>query len=134
MMNDQNGAGSDGSGLEECLRAAEVRRTQLLVDGQIDAFAQLCDDRLVYTHSVGRRDSKDSLLSSLRSGAVKYHWIEHDLEQVVSSGGGAWISGRMRAEITSRGQLRHLDTLTTSVWLRPEGKWKLLAFHTTTRA
>lgn len=132
-MSGRNGDGSDGSGLEESLRAAEVRRTQLLVGGQIDAFAQLCDDRLVYTHSVGRRDNKDSLLSSLRSGAVKYHWIEHDLEQVVLSGDAASVSGLMRAEITSRGQLRQLDTLTTSVWIRVGREWMLLAFHATTR-
>jgi hypothetical protein len=121
-------------GFEASLRVAEARRVQALVDGEIDAFGQLCDDGLVYTHSVGRRDSKESLLESLRSGAVKYHRIEHDLERVVLTGEGAWISGLMRAEITSRGQLRQLDTLTTSVWTRAGEEWRLLAFHTTTRA
>ena len=80
------------------------------------------------------RELKESLLESLRSGSVRYHRIEHDLEEVVLAGGGAWISGRMRAGITSRGQQRELDTLTTSVWLRHGQDWKLLAFHTTTRA
>ncbi|MFD1213637.1 nuclear transport factor 2 family protein [Arthrobacter sp. GCM10027362] len=133
-MHDQAGARPDGSGLEASLRAAEARRMQALLDGDLDAFAGLCDDRLVYTHSVGRRDGKDSLLDALRSGTVKYHRIEHELERVVLAGGAAWISGAMRAGITSRGQLRELDTLTTSVWVRPEAGWKLLAFHTTARA
>ncbi|NKX54200.1 nuclear transport factor 2 family protein [Arthrobacter sp. E918] len=107
---------------------------QALIEGDLATLAQLCDDRLVYTHSVGRRDSKESLLESLRSGTVRYHRMKHDLEEVLQVGDGAWISGRMCAEITSRGQRRQLDTLTTSVWIRPGCDWKLLAFHTTTRA
>ncbi|MCG2621447.1 nuclear transport factor 2 family protein [Arthrobacter sp. I2-34] len=119
---------------ERSLRAAEARRVRALVEGDWDTFGQLCDDRLVYTHSVGRRDSKESLLESLCSGTVRYYRIEHDLDAVVRVGDAAWVSGRMRAEITSRGQERQLDTLTTSVWIRSSREWKLLAFHTTARA
>lgn len=117
----------------EAVRAAEESRIACLLGGDVHTFADLCDDRLVYTHSVGRRDDKGSMLQALRSGTVRYVSIEHDLEDIHVVGDAACTFGRMLAEIDVRGGTRLLDTLTTAVWTRGSGRWRLIAFHTTAR-
>lgn len=120
--------------IAEQIRAVEELRTSALVAGDLDAFAAMCDDRLIYTHSVGRRDDKDSLLKALRSGAFRYNSIQHVIHDMQELGDAVCASGTMHAEIEADGRVLLMDTLTTSVWVRSGTKWRVLAFHTTARA
>lgn len=117
----------------EYIRTAERLRTESLLTGDIDAFASLCDERLVYTHSVGRRDDKTSLLQALRSGVLRYLSIDHELQAIHLLGNVAYVSGVMQAEIEAGGKSLQLNTLTTSVWVQADSRWQLIAFHTTAR-
>ena len=53
--------------------ALEEKRYQAVVDGDYDAFKGLCHQRLVYTHSLGDRDTLSSYLEKLRKGFYRYH-------------------------------------------------------------
>lgn len=119
---------------EAQVRAVEKSRIESLLRGDLDSFAELCDDRLIYTHSVGRRDDKESMLLALKSGLIRYLSIEHDLEDIQIVGSAACVTGRMQAEIRAAGETRALDSLTTSVWIQSGQGWRLLAFHATNRA
>jgi hypothetical protein len=115
------------------VRQIEDRRIALLVSGDVQALGLLYDDRLVYTHSTGRRDGKSEFLAAVQSGEVVYRAVEHEFDDVVVQDRMAWTTGTMRASIVAGGRPLSVETLTTSVWVRASD-WKLLAFQTTAHA
>lgn len=123
-------AGLTGPAAEEVSRA-EQRRFASLINGDFDAFEDLCDDRFTYTHSTGHRDSKSSFSAACRSGLIRYHQIDATAEQIALAGDCAVVTGSMEAELTVSGAPRTVRNLSTSVWVREAGAWKLLASHLT---
>ena len=124
-------AGHAGPAAEEEVRRAEERRFAALVNEDIDTFDELCDDRFIYTHSTGHRDSKSSFSAACRSGLIRYHRIEATAEQIVLAGDCAVVTGSMEAELSVSGAPRTVRNLSTSVWVREAGAWKLLASQLT---
>jgi ketosteroid isomerase-like protein len=117
---------------EKVLLDLDKRRCDAMVRGDIATLEQLLSPRLVYVHSHGGRDTKDSYLQALRSGAVDYRFIDHRAERVEVAESVAVINGTMRAEVTNRGgSKRRLHTVTTAVWSQVDGSWQLLVFHAT---
>src|SRR3954453_702410 len=83
--------------------AAEDRRYQAMLDGDLDALDQLCADALSSTHSNGARDSKAEYFSKLRGRYCAYHRIDPPVERVERSGDAAVVVGRMTADLDSGG-------------------------------
>jgi ketosteroid isomerase-like protein len=117
--------------VEDEVNRAEQRRFTALVDGDIDAFEDLCDDRFTYTHSTGHRDSKSSFSAACRGGLIRYHRIGATAEQIALAGECAVVTGTMEADLSVNGTQRTVRNLSTSVWVRETGTWKLLASHLT---
>jgi ketosteroid isomerase-like protein len=118
---------------EKVLLDLDKRRCDAMVRGDIATLKQLLSPRLVYVHSHGGRDTKNSYLQALSAGAVSYRFIDHRAERVDVTGSVAVIIGTMRAEVTNRGgSTRRLHTVTTAVWSQADGSWQLLVFHATT--
>jgi hypothetical protein len=113
------------------VRAAEDRRYAAMLAADTDALDGLLSDRLVYTHSSGSRDTKDSFLSKMGSGALAYAWVEHPESQVVVLGDAVLIIGEMHAEVMVGGASRRLDNASLSVWAAEDGGWRLAAFQNT---
>ncbi|QHK21081.1 DUF4440 domain-containing protein [Pseudarthrobacter psychrotolerans] len=123
--------GQAGPAAEEDVRRAEQRRFAALVNGDFDTFDDLCDDRFIYTHSTGHRDTKSSFSAACRKGLIRYHRIDATAEQIARAGDCAVVTGSMEAELTVSGALRTVRNLSTSVWVREAGTWKLLASQLT---
>jgi len=117
--------------VRQAVEAVEADRLRRLIAGDWDGLAKLCDPRLDYLHSTGRRDNLASLLELLGSGAVRYNAAEHWFNSIESLGSAVWAAGRMRLAVRKDGEDRQLDTLTTTVWLPHEDSFRLLAFHAT---
>ncbi|HTF51658.1 MAG TPA: nuclear transport factor 2 family protein [Pseudonocardia sp.] len=113
----------------------EDQRFNAVVAGDWDAFEDLCDPELVYTHSNGVVDTRDEYLKKCREGFYVYHRAEHPIDRViVISPDTAIAVGQMNADITSNGADRQLRSNTIAVWTRrPEG-WRLVAHQSTARA
>lgn len=120
-----------GPSAKEEVRLAEQLRFTSLVNGDLDAFAELCDDRFIYTHSTGHRDSKQSFSAACRDGIIRYHRIDATAEKIVLAGNCAVVTGSMEADLTVSGTMRTVHNLATSVWINEAGAWKLLASQLT---
>jgi Domain of unknown function (DUF4440) len=118
-----------GPSAEEEVRLAEQLRFAALVNGDLDAFDELCDGRFIYTHSTGHQDSKQSFSVACRGGIIRYHRIDATAEKIVLAGNCAVVTGSMEADLTVSGALRTVHNLATSVWINEAGAWKLLASH-----
>ncbi len=113
------------------IESVEAERLSHMVAGNLEGVAGLCDERLDYVHSTGRRDTLVSLLEMLGSGAVSYDSILHNFSRVENLGQAVWVTGTMRVSLVKGGQTRQLQTLTTTLWIRHDNSYRLLSFHAT---
>ncbi|MFF2842413.1 nuclear transport factor 2 family protein [Paenarthrobacter sp. NPDC057981] len=113
------------------IEALEHERFDAIVEGDLEKFASLCHERLVYTHSDGSRDTLDSYLGKVRRGVYNYSRISHPVDQIIVIGDVALVVGRMTADLTINGTPKRLDNTSLAVWVREADQWKFLAYQPT---
>jgi ketosteroid isomerase-like protein len=119
---------SDGDAAQ-AVRALDERRLAWLVQGDIDAMAGLLADELVYTHSNGRVDDKASYLAPLRAGTTRYLQYTPSEVSVRLLGDVAILTGRATMRAMVGGEERRNELRFTNVWLRRDGRWQMVAWH-----
>lgn len=113
--------------------ALEERRRQALLAGDLPALQGLLADNLVYVHSTGACDHKDSYLAKLSGGSLKYLELNFNDLQVQVLQQAAVVSGRMAAVVSKDGQPKNVASLFMTVWgCGPDGAWRLHAHQGTT--
>lgn len=112
--------------------ALEERRRQALLAGDLPALQGLLADGLVYVHSTGACDRKDSYLAKLSGGSLKYLELNFSDLQVQVLQQAAVVSGRMAAVVSKDGQPKNVASLFMTVWgCGPDGAWRLHAHQGT---
>ena len=110
----------------------EDRRRQALLATDLSALNGLLAEDLLYVHSTGVCDDKDSYLGKLSSGTLKYLELNfRDLHvQVLQQ--AAVVSGRMSAVVSKEGQRKSVASLFMTVWsYGADGTWRLHAHQGT---
>lgn len=112
--------------------ALEERRRQALLAGDLPALQGLLADDLVYVHSTGASDRKDSFLAKLSGGGLKYLSLDFSGQQVQSLQLAVVVSGRMAATVLKEGQRKNVASLFMVVWgCDRDGVWRLHAHQGT---
>jgi Domain of unknown function (DUF4440) len=111
------------------IRAAEDRRYAAMVGADVGALDALLSDRLVYAHSNGSRDSKDSLLAKSRDGSLLYVTLRHPVQQVIVLGDAALVIGEMHGDVVVNGLPRQLHSSVLAVWAAAGDDWQFAAFQ-----
>jgi hypothetical protein len=112
--------------------ALEERRRQALLAGDLPALRGLLADDLVYVHSTGACDRKDSYLAKLSGGSLQYLELNFSDLQVQTLQQAAVVSGRMAAVVTKDGQRKNVASLFMTVWgCGVDGAWRLHAHQGT---
>lgn len=110
----------------------ENGRLGLMIDADVNTFAELLSEDVVYVHSSGFTDDKASYLKKFRDGAFIYHSAALQLKKVSALGEDAFMAtGTIQMDATVGGVLRHLHTLLLVVWRKESGTWRLLGHQTT---
>lgn len=122
-QSDTTGPGST----REALQLVEEHRCVSLVAGNLEAVERLLDDELVYVHSTGRRDTKESLLRFL--GKTTYLAIDHQFGSIREVGDLAVAQGVMSLRVLRDRAEREVASNTTSVWRHHDGAWLLRSFE-----
>jgi uncharacterized protein (TIGR02246 family) len=118
----------------------EDQRRAALVAGDADALHALLAPTLVYVHSTGGRDSRDSYLAKLNGGALRY--LEVDFSELrvqplatLAPAQAAVVTGRMAATITKDGERKAVRSFFMTVWAADaQGRWQLQAHQGTPAA
>jgi ketosteroid isomerase-like protein len=109
----------------------EDARYAAMIKGDVEALGALLADDLVYAHSFGDRDSKESYVAKVKSGNITYSEISHPIERIIARGDMAIVAGRMIATAMVGGEVRRLNNSCLAVWARREGRWELVAYQPT---
>ncbi|NIF71311.1 nuclear transport factor 2 family protein [Burkholderia sp. Ap-962] len=121
------------------VRALEGKRFDAMQAGELDAIAALLDPRLIYVHSSGLVDSRDTYLAALARAEYTYHSVEVVKDEQAVVEGDVVILNRLLAvsmTVKSSGQTLSRQLSATSVWSRANdaGAWLLVASHSTNLA
>ncbi len=112
--------------------AADARRFKATPANDIAALEALYDDKLIYTHSDSRRDTKASLLEGMRSGKTKYLKFDRQEANAQVFGDTGLVTGRFTAEVQiPDGSVRALNSTFLSVWARRGSDWVMIAWQST---
>lgn len=110
------------------VQAAEKAWAVATVAGDEAALNKLLGDDLTYTHSTGDMDSKAVFISNLKTGARKYHKLEHEAMKVKVYGNTAVLMTTAFVTTSQNGgapNTVHLRFL--HVWVFQHGQWQLVA-------
>jgi ketosteroid isomerase-like protein len=96
--------------------------------GDTAALSRLLADDVRYVHSSGAIDTKQTLVSTIASGALVYHAIDSEDVQVRIIGSAAILTSTTRLRVNSHGQEHDFQARFLRVYVRTDSAWRL-AFH-----
>ena len=120
---------------EESLRAAEAARLLAMQNNDGAALGALLADALVYQHSTGARDTRESYLARMASGALHYEkvaFLTPEFRLVGADGRVGLVHARMLATVVGGGSRREVANTYLAVWEHQASGWKLVALQGTT--
>jgi ketosteroid isomerase-like protein len=122
---------TDTEAIRDTIRRLEDERYAAVIKVDFDAFAALAHPELTYTHSLGDVDTLDSYREKVEGGFYVYHRIDHPIDKIVVAGDTALVIGEMHADITAGGVRKSLANRCLAVWVRGDGRWRLIAYQPT---
>ena len=111
--------------------AMDERRLKAMIAGDIGELEKLLHRDLKYTHSSGLVDSKDSYIRGVREKLWDYLSIKTTNMLMTVYGDTALIHCRLQIDLEVKGVPRQVDSLALTVWIKDEGRWQVLAVHST---
>lgn len=114
---------------ETALRELEEKRRQAMLASDLETLRALLDTDLVYTHSNGSSDTRDSYLAKLTNAEISYQRIDLDIHQVSAGMHFALLAGSMDADILVSGKPLHVQSHYEAVWKRAQGGWAASAIR-----
>ena len=121
-----------GNALREEVLMLERRRADSMVREDIGALASLLADDLSYTHSDGRRDTKESFLGLVAAPAMRYLGVDYSNQEVVDCGDAVVVRGTARIRLLREpGEPLDYLVLFLDIWARRDGRWQTVGWQAT---
>ncbi len=111
--------------------ALEQRRFKAMCAGDVAELDRLLHRDLNYTHSSGVADSKASYLGGVRDRRWDYQSIKTSGETVSRYGDTALVHCRLQIDLKVRDVEKKVNSLALTVWVKDEGRWQVVAVHST---
>lgn len=112
------------------VKAAELKRFEVMVKGDWDALAKVLADDLSYTHSSGVFETKEEFLGKLRAGSLKYVKMEpSEIKVRLIANNVAVINALAKVDLVADGAAKNISLRYTDVWVKKAGRWQMTAWH-----
>lgn len=118
------------SDVEGLLEADRVRR-EAMVSGNLDRLAGMLSDDLVWTHSSGKTDGKESFLKTIESKTVIYQSLEVENHTISRHGEVMIYCGSLIGSAIVDGNVKNLRNRFLSVWEKSGTSFEMLAWQST---
>ncbi|MBC8741115.1 nuclear transport factor 2 family protein [Paraburkholderia sp. UCT31] len=109
----------------DIIRQLEEARCAAMLAGDAATLRDLFEEGLVYIHSTGARDSRESYLDKLTSGAMRYEAVKFDLSEIQTGERFALVCGSMTASVRIASGTIAVASQYEAVWMRTNGTWRL---------
>ena len=121
-----------GNALREEVLALQRKRADAMVREDLGILAELLADDLSYTHSDGRRDTKESFLSLIAAPGMRYLGVDYSNQEAIDCGDVVIVRGTARIRLV-REPAEPLDYLVLflDIWARKDGRWQTVAWQAT---
>jgi hypothetical protein len=124
-------AGSGSAAADAPALEADRARFDAQVKGDVAALDRLLGSDLTYVHSSGALETKDVFLGGIKSGKYKYKAITAEDVAVRSYGDSAVLGGKATIDVAADGKDIHVVVRYTDVWVKRDGRWQMVAWHST---
>lgn len=118
----------------EHIKRLEAQRAAAMIAGDVETIATMLDPDLVYVHSTGVRDSRDTYLQALRDGEHIYENFQIKQSSCIETTDAVIVSSivnmRVRRKDQANAVAKELSVL--SVWRASGNGWLLVALQATT--
>jgi hypothetical protein len=121
---------SDAQTQKEIL-AVDNERYEAMKNRDMAAMDRLHADGLVFINTKGRMLNKAEYLEEVRSGALKFLSVETDDYKFCIYGDTVIMSGRAKSVVEYHGVVNKKPRRFTSVFIKMQGQWRLVAHQAT---
>jgi ketosteroid isomerase-like protein len=96
-----------------------------------ETLDRLIADDLIYTHSTGRQDTKESLIGAMKGGTTVYQKIEPSDVVAQDLGDAVVLTGTAQITVLSKGAPNSFGVRFIDVYAKRNGNWQMVTWQTT---
>jgi uncharacterized protein (TIGR02246 family) len=126
---DQSASRDEGSNVEQTIRQLDNERIQAQIHADAAALDRIYADDFIGVGPSGTVRTKPQVISDFTSGTLKFQSITTDEVQVRVYENTAVETGLSTMVGQDKGKAVPRDTRFTRVWVKQEGRWRLVANH-----
>jgi ketosteroid isomerase-like protein len=130
---EQSARGSHQTSVEEVIRKLDNERIQAQIHADALALDRIYADDFIGVGPSGRVRTKPQVISDFTSGDLKFQSITTDEVQVRIYENTAVETGLSTMVGQDKGKAVPRDTRFTRVWVKQQGRWRLVANHYSSR-
>ena len=125
----RQGARRDKTSVEQAIRRLDNERIQAQVHADATALDRIYADDFIGVGPSGTVRTKPQVISDFTSGDLKFQSITTEEVQVRVYANTAVETGRSTMTGQDKGKDVPRDTRFTRVWVKQQGRWRLVANH-----
>ena len=129
----QSGRRDQRTSVEQAIRQLDHERIQAQIGADALVLTRIYADDFIGVGPSGTVRTKAQVISDFTSGDLKFQSITTDDVQVRVYGNTAVETGRSTMSGQDKGKAVPRDTRFTRVWVKQQGRWRLVANHYSSR-
>jgi len=119
------------AGNEQMIIDLDKKRMTAMAQKDVAALKGMICKSLVYTHSSGRQDTKESLLANMESGSTVYTSIVPSEVKAQDLGNAVVLTGVAAISVNSNGKPNSFKVRFTDVYENQNGTWRMVTWQST---
>ena len=119
------------AGNEQMIIDLDRKRMTATAQKDIESLKKMLCKGLVYTHSSGRQDTKQSLIEGIESGSTVYTSIEPSEVKAQDLGNAVVLTGIAAISVNSKGKANSFRVRFTDVYENQNGTWRMVTWQST---
>ena len=109
----------------------DKKRMTAMAEKDVAALKNMLCKGLVYTHSSGRQDTKQSLIEGMESGSTVYTSVVPSEVKAQDLGNAVVLTGVAAISVNSKGKPNSVRVRFTDVYENQNGTWRMIAWQST---
>jgi hypothetical protein len=119
------------AGNEQMIIELDKQRMTAMAQKDVAALKNMLCKGLVYTHSSGRQDTKQSLIDGMESGSTVYTSMVPSDVKAQDLGNAVVLTGVAAISVNSKGKANSFRVRFTDVYENQNGTWRMITWQST---